>query len=125
AITFLTLLLLWYILPDLFRRTWLWYRSQGAYRIELAGMLRLPGHGPAVIVTDAGNAEALSHVERAADRVLHAVAGTKAAEEARRVLAEGEVVVLALSATSAAKDLATEVLKGDTIAPVLPVHHAD
>jgi MFS family permease len=119
ATTLLTLALLWYFLPDLFRRTWLWLRGLGRYRLELAGMLRLPGNGPVAIVTDASGREALEHVERAADRMIHL---GKTVEEARRVLGRGHVLAVALA--DAAGPLA-EYLAGDRTAPVLPVHHAE
>lgn len=114
ATTLLTLLLLWYFLPDLLRRSWLWLRGLGSYRLELAGMLRLPGSGPVILVIDAKDREALAHVERAADRQFH-LANT--AEQARAILAKGQV--LALTAPLG------EALPPDTKAPILPIHHSE
>jgi MFS family permease len=119
VMTLVTLGLLWYFLPDLFRRTLLWGRGL-KYHVELAGMLRLPGNGPAILATDAATQEALSHVERAADRRFHLV---NSPDEVRQVLARGHVAALAVAADADAK--LNEILTANASAPVLPVHHAD
>jgi MFS family permease len=129
AMTLFTLGLLWWVLPDIFRRAWLWMRAQGRYRMELAGMLRLPGSGPAILVTDAGDAEARSHVERAADRVVHFLLPKPGDDiealvrTGRDVLARRDVLGLSLpaGADSAAEHLTRELLVAH--APILPVHH--
>ncbi len=131
AMTLFTLGLLCWVLRDLFRRAWLWLRAQGHYRLEPAGMLRLPGSGAAIIVTDAASAEARTHVERAADRPVTFLLSRADADLAalvhagRNVLARRDVLGLYLPA---AEDGPAEQLAGELLvahAPVLPVHHAE
>jgi hypothetical protein len=129
AMTLCTLGLLWYFLPDLPRRTWLWLRALGRYRIELAGMLRLPPSGPALVVTDAVGQEALDQVERGADRAIHFVtlrdpAGFDA--RSKRILTHGGVVGLSLSplAGEPEEQLVQEAMTRFSV-PILPVHHVE
>ena len=80
--TLLTLGLLWYLLPDLFRRTAIWWRTRRHASLETAGMLRLPPRGPAVLLTDAPDAAARDQVVGAADRVVHFFDGAAGPEAA-------------------------------------------
>jgi MFS family permease len=130
AMTLIVLGALCYLLPDLLRRSWLWLKAQGRYRIELAGMLRLPSSGPAIVVTDATGPEGRDHVERAADRVIHFApeggdVGTLL-HAGRGVLERGGVfgVCLNAEAEGGAEQAVGELMK-ETQAPLLPVHHAD
>jgi MFS family permease len=66
--TLLTLLLLWRLLPGLFLRTFLWLHSLRSFRLELAGMSRLPGDSPVILATDAEDAEACLRILAATDR---------------------------------------------------------
>src|SRR5205823_2749536 len=66
--TLCTLLLLWRLMPDLFLRTLLWLRTDFRYRLEIFGMSRLPSHGPAVVVTNAGGIDPCLRVLSATDR---------------------------------------------------------
>ncbi len=121
--TLLVLLALWRLLPDLPRRTWLWLRAQGRYQLELAGMLRLPASGPALVVTDARDSEGRDQVERAADRVVHFVpAGPGLDEKSEKVLARGGVVGLCLDCLSTGPGQEAPLLPS---VPILPVHRAD
>jgi MFS family permease len=131
AMTLFTLGLLCWVLPDLFRRAWLWLRAQGRYRLEPAGMLRLPGSGAAILVTDAASAETRSHVERAADRPVYFILPRDTADLAsgvhagRDVLARRDVLGLYLPPLEAGppEQLAGELLVAH--APILPVHHTE
>jgi MFS family permease len=129
GLTLLTLALLWWQLPDLFLRTRLWLRGLVRYRLEIAGMLRLPDKGPVILVTDAG-AEHCSRVLSATDRVTHFLFpdGTDieaSAHRGPRLLAKGAVVGVSMpnSANGAARLL--EELSKFTPAPILPVHYAE
>jgi MFS family permease len=53
GLTFLTLLLLWGQLGDLFYRTDLWFRFRGKSKIETAGSNHVPSDGPAILATNA------------------------------------------------------------------------
>jgi MFS family permease len=132
ALTLLTLGLLWRLLPDLFVRTALWFRSLGRYRVEVAGMSHLPGTGPVLLVTDAPAGEACGHVHSATDRVTEFVpaeegfAGREeAGETAAGVLGRGEVAGLPLGGLDHEAEL--DKFLGDLAArapaPVLPVHY--
>jgi MFS family permease len=68
GMTLFTLLLLWGQLPDLFLRTLVWLRMQRRYRLEVAGMHHLPGHGPMILATNAGGVDPCLHVLSATDR---------------------------------------------------------
>ena len=123
AMTLLTLAILWYYLPDLFRRTLIWWRTRFRYSLETAGMLRLPPNGPALLVSDAPDGAARDHVLSAADRVIHFLPAGGDDPEAtvrlgRKLLARGEVVGVA------AGDALLEALEDDNPVVVLPVHWA-
>ena len=75
GMTLFTLALLWYYLPDLFRRTLIWWRTRFRHSLETAGMLRLPPNGPALLVSDAPDDAARDHVRSATDRVILPHAG--------------------------------------------------
>src|SRR5205814_1331197 len=49
TLTLVVLLVLWWQMPDLLTRTFLWYRSLGRYRLEIGGMHHLPAHGPVLL----------------------------------------------------------------------------
>jgi hypothetical protein len=123
AMTLFTLAILWYYLPDLFRRTLIWWRTRFRYSLETAGMLRLPSNGPALLVSDAPDGAARDHVLSAADRVIHFLpAGGDDAEATvrlgRTLLARGEVVGVT------AGDSLLEALEDENPVAVLPVHWA-
>jgi MFS family permease len=123
GMTLLTLILLWYYLPDLFLRSRIWLRTRFRYSLESAGMLRLPPNGPAVVATDAPDATARDHVLSAADRVIHFLPAGSDDPEAtvrrgRALLARGEVV----GATAGSELIAA--LADENPVAVLPVHWA-
>lgn len=119
AMTLLTLALLWWCLPDLFRRAVWWARGLREYKLEIGGMLRLPSAGPAVVVTDAPPPR-WPRVQSAADRVTHFVpAGAEA--EARGLLRRGQVVGVSLDGEAGAALAAS--LAAGRAAPLLPVHY--
>ncbi|MFO0844643.1 MAG: MFS transporter [Gemmataceae bacterium] len=129
AMTLLTLGLLWAILPDLFGRARYWLRTRFRQRLEIAGLLRLPGHGPVIVATDASGPAALRAVVSAGDRVMwlvHAAGPADAERElrgARQVLSRGGVVEVSLDE---ADDVS--LLRGlltDAQAPVLPIHYLE
>ncbi len=111
--TFLTILLLWALLPDLFRRTGLWLRLSRV-KLEAAGLLRLPGNGPVIVAATASTSDERAWIESALDRVTHFLTAADRAR-AEALLRAGEVVVL---------DPASGLIGGlseRTQAPVLPV----
>ena len=115
GLTLVILAVLAWILPDLFRRTGIWMSMLAkGVRLETAGLLRLPGHGPVILATRA-TGEARAHVESAVDRVTNFVDGDLARGEA--LLKAGWVVAVD-PATGLAGELAARVA-----APVLPVQH--
>ncbi len=129
GMTLFTLGLLWWQLPDLFLRTRLWMRGLVRYRLEIAGMLRLPDRGPAILVTDAADAEQCARVLSATDRVTHFLLpdGTdveKLAHHGQRLLAKSAVVGLSLPHAGNASVRLLEDLAGSSAAPLLPVHYA-
>jgi hypothetical protein len=130
AMTLFTLGLLWWLLPDLLRRTWLWLRGLRRYRLELAGMLRLPPSGPVILITDAVDAEARDHVERATDRVVRFVAleddHRALGAVVEQVLSRGQVLGMSLGPDPGAADeqLDRETARFPSV-PILPVHHAE
>jgi MFS family permease len=63
-----TLLILWWQLPDLFFRSWLWFHIHRRARLEIGGMHHLPMRGPVLLVTDAVGAESSLQVLSATDR---------------------------------------------------------
>jgi MFS family permease len=128
AMTLFTLALLWYFLPDLFRRTLIWWRTRFRHSLETAGMLRLPPNGPALIVSDAPDGAARDHVLSAADRVIHFLPAGGDDPEAtvrlgRALLARGEVVSVTADAAGAGAGL-LEALEDENPVAVLPVHWA-
>jgi len=66
--TLLTLLLLWWQMPDLFLRTWIWLRTMPRFRLEIEGLNNLPDSGPVVVVTNARGVESCLHVVSTTDR---------------------------------------------------------
>jgi MFS family permease len=66
--TLVTLMVLWWQLPDLFFRTWLWFHIHRRARLEIGGMDHLPVNGPVLLVTDAVGAESSLQVLSATDR---------------------------------------------------------
>jgi MFS family permease len=129
AMTLFTLGLLWLIQPDLFAREWFWMRTRFSQRLEIAGLLRLPGSGPVIVATDASGAERGQTVINAADRVMWLMHATGAADEeslarqARKTLARGGVVEVSLDGAEDVQ-LLNELLS-DATAPVLPVHYLE
>jgi MFS family permease len=114
AFTLLTLGVLTWILPDLFKRTVIWVAlAQRGIKLEVAGLLRLPGNGPALLATSIGTPEEQMCLESAVDRVVHFVGGDlKRGEE---LLRAGEVVAADPSSDGLAE------LSGRAAAPILPV----
>ena len=116
GLTVVILAALWWILPDLFRRTGIWMSMLAkGVRLESAGLLRLPGHGPVILATPATAGDARAHVESAVDRVTTFVGTDLARGEA--LLKAGWVVAVD-PATGLVGELAARVA-----APVLPVQH--
>ena len=111
GMTLMTLLLLWWQLPDLFRRTWLWARWLRLYQLEPVGLHQLPSDGPVLLVTNADAGDECNQVVSATDR--RARIGTGVAAVA---LSCGEVALIQ------ATDL-QKVLKEvqDATVPLLPV----
>jgi hypothetical protein len=66
--TLFTLLLLWWQMPDLFLRMFLWIRTYPRCRLEVAGMHHLPTDGPVLLATNAVGVEACLRVLSATDR---------------------------------------------------------
>jgi MFS family permease len=129
--TLVTLLILWRQLPDLFVRTWLWLRALPDYRLEVAGMLHLPGTGPVLLATNACGAQACREVHAATDRNTHFVltegdvpaAWEKAAGRATALLGRGEVVAVPVSDLDLGADLVLDAVAREGAVPVLPVWH--
>jgi MFS family permease len=130
GMTLFTLLLLWRQLPDLFLRTRLWMRGLFLYRLEIAGMLRLPANGPAILATDAADAERCSRVLCATDRVTRFLLPDGSDVEAlvqrgKEVLAAGGVVGLSVDRLPAeGEELLLGKLEAGSMVPILPVHYA-
>src|SRR5262249_8562909 len=80
AMTLLTLLLLWRLMPDLFYRTLLWFRWLPRYRLEVAGSNHIPGSGPAILVTNVAGAVSSLQLVSATDRILRFVELAKSDE---------------------------------------------
>lgn len=114
--TLANLVVLWWLLPDLFRRTGIW-ASSGTH-LETAGLLRLPGHGAILVATNAEDPYARAMVISGLDRRIHFVDprddAEAAARWAKRKLEAGEVV--AVSDKGLLKELMHE-------AEILPVCH--
>lgn len=94
GLTFVILGVLWWLLPDLFRRTWYWATLR--VRLETAGLLRLPGHGPVVIASNAVAPDQRARVESGLDRVTYFLDPGNDLEAAirrgKQLLSSGEVV---------------------------------
>ncbi len=127
--TLFTLLLLWRLLPDLFRRTLLWLRMHWRYRLEVAWMNHLPDHGPVLLATNAESAEQCGHVLSATDRTTRFLFPDQAWDweeltlQAVKILGRGEVVGLPLGnglAPEAADPLLDHLARK---VPVLPVYY--
>ncbi len=130
GMTLFTLALLWWQLPDLFLRTRLWLHGLRHYRLEVAGMLRLPYSGPVILVTDAADAEQCNRVLCATDRVTHFLLPTGAgsedlAQRGRKLLARRQVVGISLPAEANGTDGLIRELASTESAPILPVHYAE
>jgi MFS family permease len=113
--TAVTLLLLWFFLSDLFQRTRIWAKTRFAYHLEVAGMLRLPGNGPVIVVHDADNPAKTECLLGALDRVVHQVPPADLATKGKAVLATGGVVGVPVGTS-----LPAELLQGGV--QLLPVH---
>jgi MFS family permease len=131
VMTLLTLLLLWRQLPDLLLRTWLWFRWWKHYRLEVEGLLNLPGNGLVVLVTNAASREAALQVLSVTDRTTRLLVVDEAsdwderARTARLALGRGEVVGLWSPDTRGTEleRFADLLAKGDQPPPMLPVHY--
>jgi MFS family permease len=122
GMTLFTLLLLWWQLPDLFLRTRLWLRSLGRYKLETAGMLRLPASGPAILATDAGGPEQCLRVLHATDRVTHFLLPGQGEEAA--LLARGRKVLEGGGVVGVGPDGLLGELSAEGV-PILPVHYSE
>jgi MFS family permease len=69
GLTFLTLLVLWGKLGDLFYRTDLWFRWRGKARLETAGSNNVPSDGPALLATNAPSEMRSLQILSCVDRV--------------------------------------------------------
>jgi MFS family permease len=83
GITLFILLVLWRLQPDLFYRTWLWLRSQGHYRLEVAGTNHVPSSGAALLATNCSGVERNFYVAAVVDRVTRFVLVERNGEAAR------------------------------------------
>jgi MFS family permease len=121
ALTLVILLVLWSLLPDLFVRVGIWLRTRFRYRLETAGLLRLPGNGGVVVVSDTADPEQLALVRLALDRVTHfqplTADAIEVTERSRRLLSRGAVVGITLQHDKA---VLKELLQAGF--PILPVH---
>jgi MFS family permease len=92
--TLVNLGVLWWLLPDLFRRTGIWATSGVA--LETAGLLRLPGFGPILVVHNARDAKAQAMLTSGLDRRLHFIESGEDVEasvrRAKQLLEAGEIV---------------------------------
>jgi MFS family permease len=113
AMTLATLLLLWWQMPDLMRRTRLWFRWLRRCRLQPVGLHHLPMDGPVVLVTNAADGDGCAQVVCATDRLTRIVSGSEAALAA---LARGEVVLIPAGDVQGAAQEARE-----SAAPVIPV----
>jgi MFS family permease len=136
--TLLTMLLLWWQMPDLFLRTRIWLRTMPHYRLESEGLSNLPDTGPALVVTNARSVESCLHVISATDRTTRFVlmeastrwsAGSNGVEphvlekKVEAVLSRDGVVGLSLDAENGdgiAEEVLDLIAKGRSV-PVLPV----
>ncbi|MFO0880468.1 MAG: MFS transporter [Gemmataceae bacterium] len=130
GMTFLVLGVLWWLLPDVFQRARVWLATRFHQHLEVAGLLRLPGHGPVVLVTDAPDARRARTVHTATDRVVHFLQTDDPAADpeetlvaGRRILKRGGIVGVRLDGTAAVSLL--EGLQRDELAPMLPVHYGE
>lgn len=124
GLTLVILLVLVWVLPDLFRRTRIWSSLfVKGVKLETAGLLRLPGNGPALLVTNAAGVDARAQVESGVDRVTHFVDAGPDPEAAirrgKQLLARREVVAVSVDGN---EGLLRELMAD---APVLPVCHHD
>ena len=114
--TLINLGVLCWLLPDLLRRTLIWATSGVA--LETAGLLRLPGSGPTLIVHNAREPLARAMLVSGIDRHLHFLDSgddsEAAVRRAKRLLEAGEVV--AVCEPELARELIAE-------AETLPVCH--
>src|SRR5262249_26435098 len=130
VMTLVTLTILWWQLPGLWQRTWLWFRWHHPYRLEVEHLLRLPGSGPAVLVTNAPSREAVLHVLGVTDRstVLLRVDGDadweRLTRRARRVLQHDKVLaVWSPGGNTEALERWVDLLsKDDRPAPLIPAY---
>jgi MFS family permease len=120
AMTLVTLLLLWWQLPDLGYRTWLWYRWQKRYRLDVEGLDNLPDSGPVILVTNAEEREAVLQVLSVTDRTTRFLKPDANMKKARRALRHGEVVGVLLPEVEQLLDE----LGADGSAPVVPTYYA-
>lgn len=122
GMTLVTLMLLWYLLPDLFQRTRIWFQARFRKHLEVANMLRLPPKGPVVVVTDAADAAGREMVLSAGDReMLFLADGEPGAllDAWRQALAKQRVVVVPVG-----QPFLADLLHASHV-PVLPVHYAE
>jgi MFS family permease len=129
AMTLAVLFVLWIILPDLLERTRIWLRTRFTQRLEVAGLLRLPTSGPAVLVTDAVGAERCDTVRGAIDRMVRVLNPERQAADREGLARQGAAIlarrrVVGVSLSDGGAALLYELLRG-TNAPVLPVHYAE
>ena len=96
GMTLATLLLLWWQLPDLFRRTGLWFRWLSRCRLESVGLHHLPSDGPVLLVTNADSADACAQVVSATDRLTR-VFPVLDPGEVGHALRRGEVALIQAS----------------------------
>ncbi len=115
GMTLATLLLLWWQMPDLFRRTGLWFHWLRRCRLEPVGLHHLPSDGPVLLVTNAKGEDGCRQVLCATDRRTSIISAARSGEVARTLRHGGVVLMPAGDAEEAAKQVQC------TPAPVLPV----
>jgi MFS family permease len=129
--TLLTLLLLWWQMPDLLTRTRIWLRTQWRYRLEIDGMDHLPDKGPVLLLTNAPGVEPCNHVASATDRTtqfLHTAKHNLAngadthllKRQIEQALSGGSVIGLSLEDTPLVESLLAELADKQPV-PLLPV----
>jgi MFS family permease len=126
SLTLLTLLMLWWRMPDLFLRTLIWLRTQRRFRLEIDGLNHLPDKGAVLVVTNARGVEACRHVVCATDRTTRFPCGEDSMDESilrrtiEQTLERGGVAGLSLEESGTSKRLLEELAVKHPV-PVLPV----
>lgn len=123
--TLLVLIMLLWLLPDLWQRTSWVLRSLGKERLRVSGIKYLTGHGGVLLATDAALPETRKAVRWASDRLvtfLSTTANEKELQDAEHLLNKGEVVALSLNIAGALPDRHYDRLSAVAGVTILPAH---